>query len=95
MIVLRCPYCRELRTELELTCGGEADIMRPADLQLASNAEWTEYLFMRSNPKGPLKEQWCCSSGCGQWFKVERNSVTHEITQVLRFYERFADAGGT
>ena len=91
MIVLKCPYCMELRTEAELTCGGEADIARPIDPLTVSDAEWTDYLYNRSNPKGLLREQWCCSSGCGQWFKVERHSVSHDVTQVLRFNERFRD----
>ncbi len=92
MIVIRCPYCRELRTELELTYGGEGEIARPAP-ERASDLEWTDYLFMRSNPKGWHREQWCCSSGCGQWFKVVRHSVTHEIKQVVRSDEPFTWSG--
>jgi heterotetrameric sarcosine oxidase delta subunit len=57
-----------------------------------SDQQWTEYLFMRSNPKGPLAEQWCCAFGCGQWFKVRRDSVTHEISEVVRVNEPFAAA---
>ncbi|MDQ2067792.1 sarcosine oxidase subunit delta [Xinfangfangia sp. CPCC 101601] len=91
MILLRCPYCREMRSEAELTWGGEAGIMRPADPAIASDTEWTEYLFMRTNTKGWLQEQWCCSAGCGQWFKVERHTVSHQIRQILRFDEAFSD----
>jgi sarcosine oxidase subunit delta len=91
MLLLRCPYCDELRSEVELTCGGEADIARPADPQAVSDVGWADYLFMRTNPKGTLREQWCCTSGCGQWFKVERNSVSLEVTETLRFDERFSD----
>jgi len=93
MIMLRCPYCGELRTELEITCGGELGVARPADPQVATDVAWTEYLYFRSNPKGLLREQWCCSYGCGQWFKVERHTVTHEITRVLRFDRPFTEAG--
>jgi sarcosine oxidase subunit delta len=84
MIVLRCPYCHELRTEEELTYGGEAGVERPAP-DTASDEQWTDYLFMRTNRKGLHHEQWCCSAGCGQWFKVTRHTVTHEVTQILRF----------
>lgn len=87
MIIVRCPYCHEQRTEEELTYGGEADIARPLEPGSVSDQQWTEYLFMRSNPKGLLAEQWCCAFGCGQWFKVRRDSVTHEIHEVLRFDE--------
>lgn len=82
MIVLRCPYCDEQRTEEELTCGGEAGIARPG--VSASDTEWTDYLFMRTNPKGTHSELWCCSAGCGQWFLVARHTVTHEISETRR-----------
>lgn len=86
MLVIRCPYCLEQRTEEELTYGGEAGITRPVPQQ-AADEEWTDYLFMRGNPKGVVAEQWCCSAGCGQWFKVVRHTVTHEISEVVRFAE--------
>jgi len=35
-------------------------------------------------------EQWCCRAGCGQWFKVARHTVTHDITEVIRYEDRFA-----
>jgi sarcosine oxidase subunit delta len=85
MIIIRCPYCQEQRTEEELAYGGEADISRAPEPAGISDLQWTDYLFMRANPKGPLKEQWCCAYGCGQWFKVERDSATHKIREVLRF----------
>ncbi len=85
MIIIRCPYCREQRTEEEMTYGGEADISRPLEPEKVSDQHWTEYLFMRANPKGSLVEQWCCTFGCGQWFKVRRDSATHQISEVLRF----------
>jgi sarcosine oxidase subunit delta len=87
MIVIRCPYCREFRTEEELTYGGEADVARPPET--CTDLEWTHYLFMRKNTKGMHHEQWYCSAGCGQWFKVARHTVTHEVTEVIRFDQAF------
>lgn len=81
MILIRCPFCGELRDEEELAYGGEAGIVRP--VPEAGDAAWTEYLFMRANPKGSLLEQWCCAAGCGQWFLVRRDTVSHRITEVL------------
>lgn len=92
MIIIRCPYCREHRTEEEMIYGGETEIARPLEPEKVSDLQWTEYLFMRMNPKGLLGEQWCCAFGCGQWFKVRRDSVTHEIREVVRFDEPHADA---
>ena len=38
-------------------------------------------------PKGRLAERWCHSHGCGQWFNVLRDTVTHEIVSVYRMGE--------
>ena len=92
MIVIQCPYCGEQRTEDELTYGGEANLIRPAEH--VSDEEWTDYLFMRANPKGIHHEQWCCAAGCGQWFKVARDTVTHLIVQVCTFDQRLRHDGG-
>lgn len=90
MIVIRCPYCRELRSEEELEYGGEADIVRALHPDAESDADWTGYLYFRKNTKGLHFEQWCCRDGCGQWFKVARDTATHEIFEVLPFAVRFA-----
>lgn len=86
MIVIRCPSCHEQRTEEELVYGGEAGIARP-DPQACTDAQWTDYLYMRRNRKGAFAEQWCCAAGCGQWFLVERDTVTHAIARVAGVQE--------
>jgi sarcosine oxidase, subunit delta len=91
MIIIRCPHCGELRAEEELVYGGEANIVRPLDPDSVTDEQWTDYLFMRSNPKGLLLEQWCCAAGCGQWFKVERDTVTHRVSGVFRFDSATSD----
>lgn len=85
MITITCPYCCETRHEEELTYGGEAEIIRPPEPEKAADEEWTEYLYFRTNPKGVHQEQWCCSGGCGQWFKVARDTVSHEVLEVTTF----------
>jgi sarcosine oxidase subunit delta len=92
MIVIRCPYCREERTEEELRYGGEAEILRPTPPEDASDAEWTEYLYFRSNPRGLHQERWCCAAGCGQWFKVSRDTLGHEVLEVVPFDQNLAQA---
>ncbi|MBT6543016.1 MAG: sarcosine oxidase subunit delta [Rhodobacteraceae bacterium] len=85
MIVIRCPYCGEQRQEEELTFGGEAEIVRPLEPSEVNDEVWTEYLYFRDNPKGVNHEQWCCSAGCGQWFKVLRNTVSHDVLGVVTY----------
>jgi sarcosine oxidase subunit delta len=74
-----CPWCG-LRDEGEFVCAGTAHLARPP---LDADGEtWAHYLFFRENPKGPHAERWRHVHGCGQWFNLSRNTVTHEITAV-------------
>jgi sarcosine oxidase, subunit delta len=84
MMQLACPWCG-VRDEPEFVCGGTAAITRPA--LDASDQEWGEYLFFRDNPKGVLYERWRHVFGCGQWFNVARNTVTHEVLAAYRICE--------
>jgi sarcosine oxidase, subunit delta len=76
---LRCPYCGE-RDEPEFTFGGPGHRTRPASD--VDDATWTEYLFARDNPAGLHFERWLHAYGCGRWFNVARNTLTHEILAV-------------
>ena len=83
MLLIECPYCGP-RDETEFGYGGEAHRARPADPSALSDAEWAEFLFMRTNPKGLHRERWVHSHGCRRWFNVERHTVTNEITRVYQ-----------
>ena len=52
MLLIHCPYCGE-RPENEFRYGGEAHIARPRDPAALDDAAWAEFLYMRTNPKGP------------------------------------------
>lgn len=90
MIVIQCPYCGQDRHEDELTYGGETEIIRPLEPENTDDKEWTNYLYFRNNPKGIHHEQWCCSGGCGQWFKVARNTVSHEVLEITTYDKRLS-----
>ena len=45
----------------------------------ATEREWTDYVYLRDNPCGPHDELWYHGAGCRSWFKVRRNTRTHEI----------------
>ncbi len=79
MMLIPCIYCGP-RDESEFVCGGTSHIARPA--LSADDATWGEYLFFRDNPKGLHRERWRHSFGCGQWFNLVRDTVTHEIVRV-------------
>ncbi len=79
MLRIQCPFCG-VRDEPEFTFGGPAHVTRPsADV---TDTEWAAYLFNRHNPKGIHYERWLHSYGCGRWFNVARNTMTHEILAI-------------
>ena len=84
MLRIDCPWCG-LRDEPEFTYGGDAHRARPSSG--ASDEEWAQYLFFRSNPEGEHAERWCHSDGCGQWFNLLRNTATHEIVATYAIDE--------
>ena len=78
MLKIPCPWCGS-RPETEFQNGGEAHIARPADPSAATEAEWADYLFMRTNPKGWHRERWNHAQGCRRWFNSVRHTVSHEF----------------
>lgn len=76
MLLIPCPYCGP-RDEPEFRCGGESHVERPP-LESA-DATWSDYLFVRNNPKGLNRERWHHTHGCRQWFNLVRNTATHAI----------------
>lgn len=76
MILIHCPYCDEARPEVEFAYGGEAHIARPSDPSALSDAEWEQYLYIRSNARGRHHERWRHIHGCGRFFNAVRNTVT-------------------
>ena len=79
MLLIPCPWCGA-RAESEFSYGGEAGIARPVETEKLNDAQWADYLFMRTNPRGDYRELWYHSQGCRRWFGVERNTVTYKIS---------------
>jgi sarcosine oxidase subunit delta len=79
MLQIPCICCGP-RDETEFVCGGTSHLVRPAPG--ADDATWGAYLYFRENPQGLHRERWRHVQGCGQWFNVLRNTVTHEISAV-------------
>lgn len=86
MLRIHCPWCGP-RDEPEFRWGGEMPGARPAARGEVSDTAWAEYLFLRDNPKGLIRERWLHALGCRQWFVVVRNTVTHEIRATSRIGE--------
>ncbi|MBA4783850.1 MAG: sarcosine oxidase subunit delta [Rhizobiales bacterium] len=83
MFIITCPYCGA-RDQSEFSNGGEAHIARPEWRDAMTDAEWADFVFMRTNRKGVIAERWNHAAGCGKWFNGLRNTATDRI---LGFYE--------
>jgi sarcosine oxidase subunit delta len=84
MLLIPCPYCRMERPELEFHYGGEAHVVRPANPGVVNDADWAEFLYFRSNPKGVLAERWRHISGCGRFFNCLRDTVSDRFLAVYK-----------
>ena len=93
MLKIECPWCGP-RPESEFHCGGESHIQRPAPYDKVTDKEWAEYLFYRIYPRGVEYERWLHRYGCGEWFNVARDTVTHEIKAVYAITEPKPDVEG-
>lgn len=85
MLLIYCPYCGVERAETEFHCGGEAHIARPQDPSKASDEEWVEFLYMRTNTKGLIAERWRHNHGCGRFFNAVRDTVSDRF---VTFYKQ-------
>jgi heterotetrameric sarcosine oxidase delta subunit len=83
---LKCPLCGDRDRREFYYYGAEDYLHRPAP-----NAEpeaWDNYLHLRDNVAGVVKDLWYHEAGCSQWLLVTRNTVTHEIASVELVAER-------
>jgi sarcosine oxidase subunit delta len=72
-----CPWCGE-RAETEFRYAGDAGTRRPEPT--ADDHAWAQYLHFRRNAKGAAREYWIHAGGCGRWFELHRDTLTHEVT---------------
>ena len=77
MQIFTCPFCGP-RDETEFHYGAEAGKVRPEPAGEVSAESWSEYLYMKKNPKGLTREIWVHVT-CGEFFAMERDTVSHEV----------------
>ena len=79
MFVIRCPWCGE-RDQTEFSYGGEAHIARPTQSETMSDADWSAYVFLRTNPNPAREDARAAMSGnlcrCGAY--------NHYLNGVMR-----------
>jgi heterotetrameric sarcosine oxidase delta subunit len=71
-----CPHCGE-RDRREFTVqGDDTPLRRPG--RDAGEEAWHDYLHLRTNRAGPLREIWY-HDPCGTFAVVERDTATHAV----------------
>lgn len=88
MLRIPCPFCG-LRDHAEFAYGGDATRLRPDEAD-GDRERWSEYLFLRDNPRGPHREYWQHVHGCRAWLCVTRDTLTHEIHGAVPAREQVA-----
>jgi heterotetrameric sarcosine oxidase delta subunit len=78
MLLIPCPHCGE-RHESEFVNGGPVRLRRAEDPGALDDVAWVDWLTVPPNPMGPLREKWWHRLGCGAWFVVVRDTVTHAV----------------
>ena len=78
MLLIPCPFCGQ-RDEAEFRYGAESGVAMPAASVTEDDGAWGEWVYVRSNPKGPLDERWYHAHGCRRWFSLRRDTATDEI----------------
>jgi len=78
---IACPYCGERGNE-EFSYLGDASPVRPNPAVVAAAEKFADYVYIRDNPRGRLRELWYHGAGCHSWLVVTRDTLTHEIIGV-------------
>ena len=72
------------RDAAEFTYLGDASLMRRPDWQAPDAADqFHDYLYLRDNPAGLHRELWFHEHGDRSWLVITRNTLTHEISDVV------------
>ena len=71
------------RDAAEFVYLGDARLIERPDWQAAdAQSQFDEYLHLRENPAGLLRELWYHEHGDRSWLVVTRDTVSHDIVSV-------------
>ena len=84
--LLACPNCGK-RYVSEFTFRGE---YQPRPKAGAPFEQWTDYVYMLENARGPQVEWWYHRGGCKRWFLVKRDTTRNTEHVSFWFEDRHA-----
>jgi heterotetrameric sarcosine oxidase delta subunit len=77
--LIPCPGCGK-RSVYEFRFGGAVK-QRPAPG--STDQAWQDYTYNKVNAAGVQTEWWYHRSGCREWLKAVRNTVTNEVLETI------------
>ena len=86
-----CPHCG-LRPYEEFSYQGDAAPERPAfdnADHAAREAAFADYVYLRDNAAGLMRELWFHTGGCQSWLEVERNTLKRQCPTLLTLLKAF------
>ena len=78
---IHCPHCGP-RGHEEFSYYGDASVRRPDATVEKAEAAFADYVYLRDNPAGRIRELWYHAQGCQMWLIVDRDTRTHVIFGV-------------
>ena len=55
------------------------------------DADWADYLFYRTNPRGVHAERWLHAHGCQRWFNMLRDTASDQVIGIYAMGESRPD----
>ncbi len=86
MLNIKCPHCGD-RSQKEFAYGGDGTVKRPELNKQVCDQDWDNFVYLRKSPRGKHVELWHHIAGCRQWFRAQRDTVTHEILKTSKIDE--------
>lgn len=83
-----CPLCGS-RDRREFTYYGSEDYLNRPEADAPAEA-WDNYLHLRDNIAGEVRDLWYHDGGCASWLEVTRNTVTHAVSGARLVADRAA-----
>ena len=79
MLLITCPHCgAAARARVPLRRRRRTWRARPTR-RPSTTRRWSEFLFVRNNPKGLYAERWNHAHGCQRWFNALRDTHTDKF----------------
>ena len=70
------------RDAAEFVYFGDAAMIDRPDGMTVDDTGMHDYMYLRDNPAGDIRELWYHEQGDRSWLVVTRNTITHEIIKV-------------